>query len=256
MLKILFCALLSPIAFSHPVHRVDPPVYLFPETENSSQITEMQTLALIDFFRNEMNPDFGATHWQVDFNWKQAYLGAGSSFYDQTFHIMLWGGMVRATSMTAGALAAILCHEAGHKLAGPPLQHFPNEEAWSSAEGQSDHYASTVCLPRLYQALRSAHSPLLQTSEEPEARKLCRNSKDPAQCVWVATSGIDFIQFIQVYYDRDVPFADPSVNALEKPESTLHTAYPSYQCRMDIFKQGAPCDQGLKCPRSRCWFVN
>ncbi len=254
MLQGLFFAFfVASLCGAHTVQRTEPPVYQFPATEVTSQIQQAQ--ALIEVFRETVKNDFGSQTWQVDFDWNQTYLGAGSTQYDGVFHIMLWGGWVRATYMTPGALAATLCHEAGHRLAGAPVQHFQGQDPWSSAEGQADHYAASVCLPRLYEALLKVHSPLLQRSQEPEAEVICRNSKDPHKCQWVATSGIDLIQVAQVYYEREVPFARPEIRAAEKPAATLEIAYPTYQCRMNTFTTDAVCDQGLACPRLACWFV-
>lgn len=186
------------------------------------------------------------------FKWEAPHLGAGSKKTDNQFSILLYGGMVRARYSTIGSVSAVICHELGHALGGPPYQIFPNENPhWSSAEGQSDSFAANTCLPRLYDRLLVQAPRLIQPSEEPSTQSLCARSNDPKKCEWVATSGIDFIQMVQVYFDLDTPQADPNLWTREQVSKTLHTQYPSYQCRMDIYKSKAADPDAKRLP---CWF--
>ena len=188
-----------------------------------------------------------------NFDWKQPYIAAGSTYDGENFKVMLWGGLVRARYMTLGGVAAVICHEIGHKLGGQPHQKFNGHEAdWSSAEGQADTFAATRCLPQMYDNLKSFFPDYLLTERDPATAQICASTTDPDKCRWIASSGIELIQSMQVYFDLEIPMANPTIWAPEKPSDTLHTQYPTYQCRMDIFKSGAVDPSASRLP---CWFV-
>lgn len=255
ILALALCSLRS-FTLAHQVERSSEPKYTYNQNENHSQIYEQDVLLFFQILEEEFGSQVAnaSKPMSASFDWKQIYLGAGALLNDGNFTIMLWGGMVRAPFMNYGILASILCHEVGHRLGGKPHQIIQGEEHWSSAEGQSDHFAATVCLPKVYQRLLKQHPKYLAQEVEPMASRICQNSLMKPQCIWTATSGIDMIQFLQVYYERDIPFAQPDQTPKEIVTETLHSRYPSYQCRMEIFKAGASCEQGLNCPRLPCWF--
>ncbi len=191
-----------------------------------------------------------------DFDWTKPWLGAGSRLdvvdskdaIDselRTFAIMLWGGFARADAMTLRALEFTLCHEFGHFLGGNPHQVFAgNIDDWSSSEGQSDWWAATVCLPRLYRA---------------------RGLSDIAVRDRILGAGLDFVRFAEFHFDKAIDPAtgrrltEPATlerSAPETPPETLTLAYPSTQCRLDTVRLGAACAVGQSCERPRCWFVS
>lgn len=252
----MFLSILLLFNFSHAhlVQRPLTPIYQFPIDQNYSGIQEYNVqivAALLDQeFSLTLNNRFRT--WTEKFNWKEPTLGAGSQFDGDDFVVLLYGGMVRARFMNFGVLSAILCHEIGHKMGGPPYQiFFENEPDWSSAEGQADTFAAQVCLPRLFDRLMQFVPNYLNQEVEPTAELLCANHPQRKKCQWVVTSGLDFVQFMQVYFDLEVPFANPSIWSQEQPVATLHTSYPSYQCRMDIFKSAAFQNS----ERLRCWYA-
>lgn len=190
-----------------------------------------------------------------EFDWAKPWLGAGSRLDVadskdaiaselRTFVIMLWGGFVRSDAMTLRALEFTLCHEFGHFLGGDPHQVFSgNIDDWSSNEGQSDWWAASVCLPRLYRA---------------------RGLSEGAVRDHILTAGLDFARFIEFHFDKATDPAtgerlqEPAAlerSAPETPPETLNLAYPSTQCRLDTIRLGAECAIGGACKRPRCWFV-
>lgn len=223
----------------------------FPPDRSESGIDAVTTVLLMSeieqLMRPLITPDVvagasGAFAW--DFDWEKPWIGAGSLLDDHgTFKVMLWGGFVRATKMTLPALEATICHEFGHLLAGQPKQRFPvegsteREEHWSSAEGQSDWFAATVCLPKLYRA---------------------RGLSDDETQSRVIQAGLDFAMFSHLHFDSASPLPSLATLAKEVPEATLHTAYPSLQCRLDTFHLGARCSNPRQScpPRPRCWFAD
>lgn len=256
-LFLLLSFLAMPL-WAHKVQRPEKPQYTFAVHENFSGLQESDVLFLFRLLEKEYGNSIGNRTLSIsaDFNWLQPYMGAGSKMLDGEFSVMIWGGMVRAPFMNVGVLSSILCHEIGHRLGGPPHQIFDGKEDWSSAEGQSDHFAATQCLPKLYRILKNTSQSYLQQEKEDMSTKICKKVplSERAQCEWVATAGIDMIQFLQVYYNFDLPIPNPENSPTEKVRETLHTQYPSPQCRMEIFKVGAACLKGAQCQRLPCWF--
>lgn len=240
---------------AHQVQRQVPTPYQFTEQENASGLKESDVLFLLQTLDHRYGSliQNSGDKWFSGFVWSQSYLGAGSTNDAGNFKILLWGGLIRARSMTFGALASVVCHELGHKLGGEPLQKFSDPTMnWSSAEGQADYFAASQCLPFLYEDLKVSAPRYLKTEIEPGIQALCRNARDVSKCQWVASSGVDLIETLQIYFDLDQPQADLNIWTKEKVSETLYTQYPSYQCRMDTFKSAA---RDPKAPRLPCWFA-
>lgn len=239
---------------SEDLVRPQPPVYEYSVENNQSglQKSEIEQLIRILDLKFGSRITNSSKAWYSDFDWERPHLAAGSNDYEGNFTVLMWGGILRAKAMNFGSAAALFCHELGHKLGGEPRQIFQNEVHWSSAEGQSDHFAATQCLPQVYDELK-ARSPEKIKSQKPEpiAQKICSRAADPRKCQWIATSGIDLMQSLQLHFDLDIPIQNPDLTAPEKVAKTLHTQYPTYACRMDIFKFGALNPQA---PRLPCWF--
>ena len=224
----------------------------YPMERNASGISVLETAQLMSeiasLYQNEVLQSGAFFAW--DFDWEKPWLGAGSSLKEsdefagqvRTFEIMLWGGFIRSDRMTLPALEFTLCHEFGHFLAGEPKQVFPSETAphWSSAEGQSDWWAASVCLPKLYR--ERGLNP-----EEIETRTLA--------------AGLDFARFAEFHFEKDSK-SSLEAEAPETPAATLTLAYPSVQCRLDTVRIGAACARATDaasrealCRRPRCWYV-
>ena len=232
------------------------------EDRAPSGITVQETVAVMSEIAALYQPDVlkNGALFAWDFDWMKPWLGAGSRLdvvdskntIDselRTFSIMLWGGFVRSDAMTIRALEFTLCHEFGHFLGGDPHQVFAgNIDDWSSSEGQSDWWAASVCLPRLYRA---------------------RGLDEIAIRDRVLAAGLDFARFVEFHFDKAVDPAtgerwhEPAAlerSASETPPQTLKLAYPSTQCRLDTIRLGAECalstgDKTQSCSRPRCWFV-
>lgn len=245
-------------SWAHEVQRPLVPKHSFALNDNQSGISENEVMRIYQFLEREYAHQIPELKKPLSsgFVWSQSFIGAGTTLFDGEFKIMLWGGLVRAKYMNRGALAAVLCHEIGHRLGGEPFQQFQGEKHWSSAEGQSDHFAATDCLPKLYKIFKKEAPAFLIQEKEKASDRICSklSAELKSQCQWVATAGIDLIQFFQVYYDVHLPLVNPMEKPQEIVDETLHTKYPSSQCRMEIFKVGATCFRGLQCARIPCWY--
>lgn len=161
----------------------------------------------------------------LDAQWESPYFGAGISYYNDQFRMMILGGTTRIDGMSLDAYAAIVCHELGHIIGGAPLQTITGAE-WSSSEGQADFFAASVCLPRYFASLGEKNISArvekagfemmnslrhFDSNSEGEARKLIRHA----------------------------------VN-VTKTKETLINVYPTIQCRYENFRNPVK--------RASCWF--
>ncbi|WP_374075528.1 hypothetical protein [Bdellovibrio bacteriovorus] len=180
----------------------------------------------------------------IPFEWESPYFAAFAKKNSDSMQISIWGGMARAPGATPGALAAVLCHELGHILGGEPLQTIPGAD-WASAEGQSDFFAASQCLPDLLKKY-----PDLITNIDPQVEKLCGENRD---CARTMQAGLEMMRLLQKYSYRD--YVPVSLEVSEKPAADLiRNSYPSDQCRMDTYVQGALCQLGGSCRAPVCWF--
>jgi predicted SprT family Zn-dependent metalloprotease len=220
---------------------------------------------LAQTYTQEINQNFSKAQFKWNFDWSQNYLGAGSNLYQGTFSIMLYGGYVRAKGSTFQLIALTLCHEMGHYLGGAPKQRLENknQEGWSSSEGQADWFAAQSCMPKLFQFFKKSKPQRLQIDLNLVDKKLCQTSSLKSvlveQCQWILSAGLNFTGFAKHYYDRSLEPASLQKMASEKPDVTLHSTYPSLQCRLDTFHFGAMCTASLNdhsefCVRPRCWY--
>lgn len=244
-------------AQAHFVTRTIPAQFIFSIQDNQSGLQDQDVQILFWILDQHYKKKISNSeiNWTQGYDWSNSYMGAGAQQNGNEFSVMLWGGFVRARFMHLGILAATLCHEIGHKLGGEPFQKFPGSDPhWSSAEGQSDHFAATDCLPKVFESLKNFFPYKLNSiAIENFSIQHCKTSQTQEQCRWVTQSGIDFVEFLQTYYELDIPLARPEIWAREKVEKTLFTAYPTYQCRMDIFKSAA---LDPKSPRLSCWYAH
>jgi len=265
---ILMVIFLCQIALSYELKDQDPIQYRFVDDGSYSERLAY-TIELMSYLKSEYSLQIKQSNMLADFNWnfdwKQDHIGAGSNFYDGQFSIMLYGGYVRATGSTFELIALTLCHELGHYLGGTPRQRLydKNKEDWSSSEGQSDWFAAHSCLPKVYQYFNKNSPQKLKVVLNDKDKDICAlvdntNENSLNQCRWIMSAGLNFADFVRHYTDRSIEKPSLSAVSPEKPLITLHSQYPSVQCRLDTFRVGALCsvanNKAHFCIRPRCWF--
>lgn len=235
--------------------------YQYPITE-VDQEKLIYTADLMSFLDQTYRKKITTTHKKAefswDFRWEQNYPGAGANYYNGVFSIMLFGGHVRSYGSNFNFIAFTFCHELGHYLGGEPRQYIHDtiNGDWSSAEGQADWFAVTQCLPLVYNHFKATNPKRLMIEYPEIVRPHCALSKNKELCQWLSSTGLHFVYYAHYYYARDEKIPDFNQKPLEAPSETLHSRYPSLQCRLENFKQGAICnDNQLQCQRPRCWFV-
>lgn len=243
-----------------------PPQYQF--VDDGSYVDRLiYTSELITFLTQKYGSLVKHSNQHVDlswnYDWAQNYIGAGSKVYEGKFSVMLYGGYVRAKGSTFELIAVTLCHEIGHYVGGSPRQRLTdkNVEEWSSSEGQSDWFAAKDCLPLVFQEFKKTRPERLTIQLTSSEKAICLNelsAQSSEQCQWIMSAGLNFARFARHYSESETPQLFLEKSATERPDTTLHSRYPTLQCRLDTYRQGALCAQVSKthffCQRPRCWY--
>lgn len=152
------------------------------------------------------------------------------------FLVRIAGGMARLPVMTQDALALAVCHEVGHLMGGAPRQRYPLT-SWVAAEGQADYFATLKCARRVFTDPRSSAFTRI-TTVDPVVRRACPD----ALCERSAMAGASLVQVLVALKAGATPrFETPDTSAV----ALTLDSYPSLQCRLDTFFQGALCARGV-----------
>lgn len=164
----------------------------------------------------------------LDAQWESPFFGAGVNLYKNQFRLMVLGGTTRVKEMTLDAYAAVVCHELGHILGGFPFQTITGVE-WSSAEGQSDYFAASECLPRYFSSIGESPNNILYRVE-----------KAGFEMLWA------FRNFDANARNEAERMIVRHQNEISTTTHTLNNSYPSLQCRYENFRNSTK--------RPACWF--
>lgn len=129
--------------------------------------------------------------------------------------IVVWGGMLSHSKMTANSLMLLLCHELGHFLGGPPLK---SRKGWSSTEGQADFFSTNSCLKDL--------------------------GVDEGQFIAAALALTAIYAQVSLQTPPRLDECDQSI------VTRTNFGYPGLQCRLDTLVAG-----WNETERPKCWFT-
>jgi hypothetical protein len=140
------------------------------------------------------------------------------------------------------AFSYVLCHELGHYFAGPPLK---NDSSQLSSEGQSDYWASAVCLKKFFRRSPAKHKikplPFVKSHCDSQFQK----SNDRIICYRSAQAGMDFMTEMHNWIKKMSPndaktfYGQPQFG---NKELGFFNDYPSLQCRVETIAAGAFCN--------------
>ncbi len=162
--------------------------------------------------------------------------------------IKVYGGMARHQDMTLDGLYLIYCHELGHYLGGAPkaFRGRSSKRGWSSAEGQSDYFATSKCLKVLFndseenkKAVKRAESGIVE-----KAKKRCKGKDYYCLRASLASMSVAKVFHSLKSYEKfpEIDDRDPTV------VSRTRYTHPKSQCRLDTYLNGANCDYDLSTP--------
>lgn len=167
-----------------------------------------------------------------------SYAATEYSTYKQ-HNIFLFGGFARLPGMTLDGLALTACHEIGHGIGGAPFKI-----SGTSTEGQSDYFASKVCLPIVFKYLEDRKIRTQNNYVHNLCEKFTGLHSDCLRLFSAIEADIIFFR----YLGTETSF---STRATEEAQGINRTDsfYPTAQCRLDTMSNGA-----LGLERPLCWF--
>ncbi len=231
----------------------DDPNGCFPKSDirfsrfdkSSGGLTENDFLRMKDKFKSIFDPivfeKFGK---KISFEncWKDDSINAYCTRdMEDNPVIKIMGGLIRHPDMTMDALYLLACHELGHYLGGAPkaFRGRTNERSWSSAEGQADYFATTKCLPLIFNSDKETEKSLdFAPYDQIEKAKIRCKDKSP-QCIRMALAAATVAYvFHTITPYEDLPELDKK--DLRTVFSTFYS-HPAPQCRLDTFINGLNC---------------
>lgn len=176
-------------------------------------------------------------------NWTDGTVNAYAEQVGKTWKVSMFGGLARHKTITPDGFALVICHEIGHHIGGVPRY---TGDDWASNEGQSDYFATTKCLRRVWQsednvsAIRSMSVPQVLTDA---CNKQWSDENERAICVRAGMAGDSVAKlFAALAWSMKQPkFDTPDTRQV----SSTSDAHPATQCRLDTYFQGALCEKSF-----------
>ncbi len=176
-------------------------------------------------------------------NWTDGTVNAYAEQEGDIWKVSMFGGLARHKTITPDGFALVVCHEIGHHIGGVP--RYAGDD-WASNEGQSDYFATTKCLRRVWQgqdnaaAVRNLEVPAALTNA---CAKQWTEAADRDICVRGGMAGESVAKlFAALSWSMKAPkFDTPDM----KQVTATNDAHPATQCRLDTYFQGALCEKSF-----------
>lgn len=208
-------------------------------------LNERQFHNVIDKVERTYIPKFKTQGRTLKINrkWSESEVNANAQKIGSVSVINVFGGIARHHRMTEDGLTLVICHEIGHHLGGAPKKNQLTLE--DSNEGQADYFASLKCLREVF--LRDDNASLVKFMRVPQivtknCQKVYKTSSEVSLCQRVSMAGKSVANLFADRMEQLPEFEYASTwVALE-----TYDGYPSPQCRLDTYFQGALCDRPLE----------
>ena len=183
---------------------------------------------------------------QINRRWTDPTVNANASQSGNRYILNMYGGLARHETITMDGFALVVCHELGHHLGGAP-----KVSSWASNEGQSDYYANLKCLRAVFADSSANAFTRLSIGDEVAERGCAATFSKPEDrniCVRAAMAGKSVAYLFKTLRNETVTprfdTPDPAVM------TSMMTAHPPTQCRMDTYLAGSLCVQPVSAPLS------
>ena len=172
-------------------------------------------------------------HWgylQIRRYWSSSLVSATAQQDDDDWIVNMYGGLARRPEITEDSFTMVLCHELGHHLGG-----FPFVSLWAANEGQSDYFASQVCLKAFWKDDRQVNSSF-EEKVDPYVKKKCDQAyvleAEKHLCYRISVAGESLAHLLSVIEKSNKPSYDQPDPTIRDITYNLH---PNAQCRLDTF---------------------
>ena len=173
-------------------------------------------------------------------DWKNGRVNAYAEKSNNTFKIVIFGGLARHEYMLPEGLILAFCHELGHFIGGYPKYIHQNKPSWASCEGQSDYYAASKCMKRFLlenKDFKSSNKTI--TTAKKKCSQVFEDEDKYKTCVRISVAGKYLGKILADVSNVPMPQLSTPSNIIV--EQTNFNYYPSVQCRVDTYFQGALC---------------
>jgi hypothetical protein len=167
-----------------------------------------------------------------------------SAVKEGPFHVVnLFGGLARHPRISEDGFALVICHEMGHHIGGAPLKNQSSNGVTS--EGQADYFATLKCLKEVF--ANDDNDKISRRMKIPDVvtvacRSVYKTSQEAALCQRISMAGKSVANLFADRMEQLPEFEYPSTWVV----SESFDGYPSPQCRLDTYFQGALCDRPLE----------
>lgn len=213
-------------------------------------VNEFEARSLIDRFTRTLGAIIKSERGKkliINLEWENERVNAHCTLDDYDNPVInILGGMIRHPEMTRDGLLLILCHELGHYMGGEPKKFRGRStlKSWASVEGQADYFATSSCLPLIFNDQVETKAIYSEDEEKVEnAEKRCTSD----DCVRASLAGL---AVARLFASLKMGIETPTLAKEDRYQSpvTLQT-HPTPQCRLDTFVAGAS-----SIDRPLCWF--
>lgn len=178
---------------------------------------------------------------QVVRNWTDGTVNAYAEQEGKVWKVSMFGGLARHKTITKDGMALVVCHELGHHIGGVP--RYAGDD-WASNEGQSDYFATTKCLRRVWQGqdnIAAVRGMTIPATLKASCEKQWSAQVDRDLCVRSGMAGDSVAQLFAAlsWQVKPAKFDTPDTKQVT---STLDS-HPATQCRLDTYFQGALCEK-------------
>jgi hypothetical protein len=172
---------------------------------------------------------------KTEFLWESTDLNAYASKNSSNWKIVFHGALYRDKRVTDDGFIMTVCHELGHLLGGAPFKL--GEE--TSAEGQADYWASTVCAKKYFTEFPEEVVMSNGLVRDQCSKKYENDIATQKVCYRTTMAGYSLASFLGLQTEGRQPrFETPDKHVLD----VTNQLHPLAQCRLDTFLAGSLCE--------------
>lgn len=206
-------------------------------------LNELEFHQAIDTFERVWAPIVAAKYEKkliLKRDWESEKVNAHATRDDDNNPVIIVdGGLARHSQITKDGLMLMICHELGHHLGGAPKIFRGNTtlRTWSSVEGQADYFASSKCMPRIFETQMEKSFFYLPEEAEQKISKICMKE----YCGRIVAAAVSVGKVMASLRNGvSSPVVDKIDNSVVAKTVQSHS---NPQCRFDTFLAGYNCEE-------------